>query len=85
MKENHIDFMADALDSLMHAGKIIIEKEENSIDIKVRVDTDKPMLLGLLFMESMLHIAKRSKMHEFSIASACEQTLAKIREEADHE
>lgn len=85
MKENPIDFMADALDSLMHAGKIIIEKDENSIDIKVRVDTDKPMLLGLLFMESMLSIAKRSKMHEFSIASACEQTLAEIREEADHE
>lgn len=39
----------------------------------------------MMYMEAMLETAKLSEVHKISIMSACEQTLAQIREEADHE
>ena len=84
MKDS-IELMIGMMSDVMQSGEIIIKKEEGSLDMTVSADYDAPFLLGLMYMEAMIHTSKLSKMHKISIMSACEQTLAQIREEADHE
>ena len=83
--KDFIELMSGIMGDVMQSGEIIIKKEKGSLDITVSADDDAPSLLGLLYMEAMLHTAQLSKMHKISIMSACEQTLAELREEADHE
>ena len=83
--KDFIELMSGMMSDVMQSGEIIIKKEKDSLDMTVSADNDAPSLLGLMYMEAMLHTARLSEMHKISIMSACEQTLAEIREEADHE
>lgn len=84
MKDS-IESMIDMMCDVMQSGEIIIKKEKGSLDMTVSADNDAPFLLGLMYMDAMLHTAALSEIHKICIMSACEQTLAEIRKEADHE